>query len=167
MSASSPPALQPQPTLIWMMTPCQPPGMGPFHHHHHQTTSYGSIPEHSMKNLNWRVSAVTKCTHMHPANTHTHTCRLCSALVCLPYHPHLRSLLVISPVWLMFSCKYRGGKIPLLASTIQTGTSKGDKAALQVSHLFWWWLSSLEISQITHHPHSRWVTYFARPPPWL
>ena len=131
----------------------------------HLTAAYLSTPWKT--SLNWRVSAVTKCTHMHPANTHTHTCRLCSALVCLPYHPHLRSLLVISPVWLMFSCKYRGGKIPLLASTIQTGTSKGDKAALQVSHLFWWWLSSLEISQITHHPHSRWVTYFARPPPWL
>lgn len=85
--------------------------------------------------------------------SHTHAC---SALVS-PYHPPPPN--VISPAWLMFSCKNRGDKIPLWASTIQTGTSKGDEAALQLSHLFSWRLPSLEISQISHHPHRMQVTY--------
>lgn len=80
-----------------------------------------------------------------PSHDHSSTCAVCMTnetkdavrlgCTCMyapaeciskpPMSPAL--LLVISPAWLMRSCKYRGGKIPLLASKIQTALQKGIK----------------------------------------
>lgn len=68
--------------------------------------------------------------------------------------PKSPSSFVISPAWLMLSCKYRRGKIPLLLPTIQTALQKG-KGFTGVTSLL---ITAVLFSHLINNPSSFFTT---------